>query len=103
MNHKYGEFSKDQFQSFKKRMHGWTHFMLVYVEEQPSILDNYLDKIQRKMEGLNSLLEYPVQVVEIMDLIESARIEFHKTPFNHRAYRKIVMDIHELIDRLPEE
>ena len=103
MKYKYGDYPHEQFHDYKKRMHKLIHWLLIYAEEQKSILDNYFDKVQRKMDGLNSLLGYPTQIIEIMNLIESAKIEFHKPNYSHNTYRKIILDIHELIDKIPEE
>ena len=61
-----------------------------------------LEKVQFKLDGLNELINYPTQLVEIMNLIEAARLEFHKENYNHELYRKTILDIHDLIDKLPD-
>lgn len=103
MKYKYGEYPKSQFHDYKKRMHAWVHWLLIYAEEQESLLDTYFDSVQLKMDGLNSLLGYPTQLIEIMNLIESAKIEFNKKNYSHKVYRKLILNIHELIDKIPEE
>ena len=40
--------------------------------------------------------------VEIMNYIESARVEYNKGDYNHERYRKTILDVHDLIDKLPE-
>lgn len=103
MKHKYGTFKKSQFSEYKNRMHDLVHWLLIYAEEEKTdTLNKYFIKVQYKLNGLNELINYPSQMVEIMVLVESARLEYQKENFNFKTYRKIVLDIHELIDRIPE-
>lgn len=102
MKYKYGEYPKEQFHDYKKRLHSLVHWLLIYAEEDTDILDDYFEKVQYKLNGLNELISYPTQLVEIMNLIESAKIEYNKGNYNHDIYRKTILDIHELIDRIPE-
>lgn len=84
-------------------MHSWVHFLLIYAEQKTDILDNYFDIIQTRLNGLNELLQYPSQLIEIMNLVESARLEFNSSEYRHAKYRKLILDIHDLIDLIPEE
>ena len=102
MNYKYGTYPNEQFEDYKKRLHSLIHWLLIYAEENNSILDSYFEKVQFKLDGLNELINYPTQMVEIMNLVEAARIEFNKPNYNHEIYRKTILDIHDLIDRLPD-
>lgn len=102
MKYKYGEYTREQFHDYKKRMHSLIHWLLIYAEENESNLNNYFNKVQYKLNGLNELINYPVQLVEIMNLVESAKIEYNKINYDHSVYRKIILDIHELIDKIPE-
>jgi uncharacterized iron-regulated protein len=109
MKNKYGTFTDNQFDGYKKRLHSLVHWLLIYAEENYSILDNYFEKVQYKMIGLNELLEDNPTIVEIMVLIESARKESQtekfkqiktKEEFKNSSYRKAILDIHQLIDKL---
>lgn len=102
MKHKYGTYPSEQFNNYKKRLHSLIHWLLIYAEENKPILNEYFSKVQFKLDGLNELINHPVQMVEIMNLVESAQIEFNKDNYNHDLYRKTILDIHDLIDRLPE-
>lgn len=101
MKHKYGTFEDNQFDGYKKRLHSWVHWFLVYADNNDPALNDYFTKVQYKLNGLNELLNYPTQLVEIINLIESARIEYNKENFNHKLFRKTFLDIHELIDKIP--
>lgn len=84
-------------------MHSWVHFLLIYAEQNNEILDNYFDVIQNRLNGLNELLNYPVQLINIMNLIESARVEFNSPDYTHHKYRKLILDAHECIDKIGED
>ena len=102
MKYKYGTYPDEQFDSYKKRMHSLIHWLLIYAEEDNPILDKYFEKVQIKLDGLNELLNHPTQIIEIMNLVESARIEYGRDNHSHKAYRKIILDAHELIDDITE-
>lgn len=102
VKNKYGDYSTEQMEHYKTRVHSWIHWLLIYEEEKNPILESYFSKLQNKLEGLNSLLNYPTELVEIMNLVESASIEYsNQSTHNHKTYRKMIFDIHELVDRLP--
>lgn len=102
MKYKYGNYPSYQVDSYKRRIHSLIHWLLIYKEENDKILDRYFETVQYKLDGFNELMLHPVCMLEIMTLVESARLEFNKTNCNHENYRKIILDIHSLIDRLPE-
>lgn len=102
MKYKYGTYPDEQFNGYKKRLHSLVHWLLIYAEENNSILNSYFEKVQYKLDGLNELINYPTQLVEIMNLIESAKIEFNRENYNFEIYRKTILDIHDLIDKLPD-
>lgn len=103
MEYKYGTYPDNQFEGYKKRIHSKIHWLLIYAEEDNSHLNDYFEKVQLELDGLNELIHYPTQIIEIMNLVESARIEFNKENYSFKKYRKIILDIHDLIDMLPEE
>lgn len=100
METKYGTISEKQVQGFKKHLHKIIHWLLIYKDTNPEILNNYFNTVQFKLNGLNELLKYPEEMMEIMILVESARIEFNKTPCNHKLYRHAILDAHDLVDEL---
>lgn len=103
MHYKYGDFPESQIHSYKHRLHSLVHWLLIYKEDGNEALDNYFQIVQCKLNGFNELLEYPPQMLEIMNLIESARLEAKKEDFNHKVYRSLILDAHSLIDELPED
>lgn len=101
--YKYGYYEVKQFSDYKKRIHSLVHWLLIYADDNDPILKDYFDTVQYKLNGLNELLNYPTQLIEIMNLIESAKSEYNKDDYDHKRYRKTILDVHDLIDKIPEE
>lgn len=101
MKHKYGMYPSLQFEEYKKDLHNKIHRLLVYAEEENPILINYFDKVQFELNGLNELIMFPKDLIKIMNLVESVKLEYLKNNYNHKVYRKTILDIHGLIDKLP--
>jgi len=102
MKYKYGEFKSEQVHDYKKRMHSLVHWLLIYAEEENPTIDKYFETVQTKLNGLNELIGYPTQLIEIMALVESAKLEYHSDCYEHSKYRGFILDAHELIDRIEE-
>ena len=102
MKYKYGEYPDTQVHDYKKRLHALVHWLLIYKEENNDVLEQYFEKVQDKLNGFNELIGYPVIMVDIMNLVETARLESIKEDFDHKKYRSLILDTHSLIDKLPE-
>lgn len=102
MRYKYGDLSSDQVHDYKKRLHALVHWLLIYKEENNDVLDNYFEKVQNKLNGYNELIGRPVIMIDIMNLVETARLESLKDNYDHKKYRSLILDAHSLIDKLPE-
>lgn len=106
MNHKYGHFNNEQMEKYKVKLHKDLFWLLIYKdpktkEEFANVnFDKYFDGLMRKINGLNELLFYPVEIVTIMSLLEAALIETRKEDFDYLAYRKLVLDAHAQIDKI---
>ena len=102
MKYKYGDYPAEQIHDYKKRIHSLVHWLLIYQEENSEVLSNYFTIVQYKLNGFNELMQYPTQMIEIMNLVESAKLEYEKGLCNHDIFRRYILDIHALIDKLPE-
>lgn len=106
MNHKYGQFSEEQFESYKKKLHSEIHWLLIYKDPEKSKSFNnidfikYFDGLMNRLNGLNSILMFPVEMVSIMASLEAAHNEAMKDDFNFSAYRKLILDAHAMIDKI---
>lgn len=98
MKTKYGQIPDTQFNDYKQHLHSLVHWFLVYADTDDPALPGYFEKVQYKLIGLNELLGYPEQILEIMNLLESARLEYMKPKRNHKLYRRTILDMHSLVD-----
>ena len=106
MEYLYGTFSDEQFEKYKVKLHKELFWLLLY--KDPSMgdkysnvnFDKYFDGLLRKLNGLNRLLSYPTEFVNMMAVLEAAKIETEKSEFDYKIYRKLILDAHTLVDRL---
>ena len=54
----------------------------------------------KRIDGLNALLSYPVEIVSIMSILQAAFDESKKEEFDYQSYRKLILDAHSLVDRI---
>lgn len=98
ITHKYGELKESQFEQTKQEIRKQIFFALLIAD--PKTRDNYRDvEVDRvlsnllyKIGGLNSVLYYPPELVTVISLLESARIEYNNPSFDFKVYRKLVLD-----------
>lgn len=100
MIYRYGEMPDAEFQSYKKRLHSMIHWLLVYSDENNSCLCAYFHKVQTKLAGLCSLLNDDPLGVELMVLVEAARLLAEEEPMDRRMYKKMILDAHEVIEKM---
>lgn len=98
MNTKYGSYSSNQIFDTKSNIRKSIFFLLLYVDpatknEYPDInVDNAFSNLQYRLNGLNSILLEPPELVITMSLLESALQEYHNDNFNFQKYRKLILD-----------
>lgn len=106
MKHKYGYFSDGQLSNYKTKLHKDIFWLLLYKDPEKDgdflnvNYDKYFYNLMRKINGLNSLLFYPIEIVEILSLLEAAMMETQKESFDFKVYRKLLFDVHTLIDKI---
>ena len=98
MHTKYGNISSAQVSSIKASIRKSIFFLLLYVDpetcrEYPDIdVAEAFRSIQYKLNGLNSILLEPPEIVDVMSLLESAYLEYVNDDFDFRRYRKLILD-----------
>lgn len=103
---KYGFFSDVQLEEYKTKLHKKIFWLLIYkdpktcAEYENIDFEKYFTFLMKEIDGLNKVLFYPKEIIEIMSLLESAFTETKKDSFNYRAYRKLILDAHNLVDLL---
>lgn len=98
MKYKYGEFNENQISKMKESMRKQIFFLLLLAD--PATKDEYSNvnindaivSLLLKIDGFNSLLFYPVEIVKIQSLLEEALIQLDNPEFNFEVYRKLILD-----------
>ena len=106
MKTRYGYYSSTQIDSVKVGLQKSIFFLLLCVD--PQTRDEYSDidvaevfrNIQYKLNGLNSILYEPPQIVRVMTLLEAALKEYESECFEFKNYRKLILDAGSEVMRL---
>ena len=108
MKTKYGDYSPTQIQSVKHSLQKSIFFLLLYVDpktrdDYPEIdIDEAFRNIQLRLNGLNSILLEPPELVKTMSYLESAWQIFNGD-FDFTAYRKLILDAGAEIMKVKED
>lgn len=96
LTYKYGQFKSDQIHLTKEKLRKKIYFLLLIAD--PDTADNYdvdvtaaFKNVQNVLDGYNSLVGYPKEVVTVASLLEKALINYQEN-FNFQLYRKLVLD-----------
>lgn len=106
MRHLYGYFDDGQMENYKTKLHKDVFWLLLYKDPQKVNdfqdvnYEKYFSNLMLRINGLNELLSYPMEIVEMMSVLEAALLETRKESFNFKTYRKLIFDAHSLIDKI---
>lgn len=108
MKHKYGNFTETQMSSTKKSIRKQIFFLLLCAD--PKTKDNYahidvgeaFKGLLYKLDGLNSILGEPQELVDTISLLEEALIKYEEPKFDFRIYRRLILSAGSLIDTIRE-
>lgn len=96
----YGNFKKEQMEEYKKKLHDKLFWCLLYAEPQIREqfgnvdVDKYFYFLLLEIDGLNRILEYPKELVEIQSIVHEAKTLIQNENFEYMSYRKLVLDSH---------
>lgn len=96
-----GAIPNTQAELVKEQLHSKIHRLLIFKEDNCPTLDKYFTSLLFRIGGLNSLCGYPVELIELLSVLEGAYLECSKDNCNFKAYRKAIFDAHQLVDRMP--
>jgi hypothetical protein len=91
-------FSKNQKKNFKKRMRKQIYYLLLIVDPETKIsyanvdVDKAFENVMQLLAGYNSLIGYPDEMVTVLSSLSAAKIELHKSDYNFKIYRKLILD-----------
>ena len=102
----YGHFDDLQIEEYKEKLHKEMFWLLLYKDPKTKDefknvdFEKYFVNLMKKIDGLNALLSYPVEIVSIMSLLQAALNETRIAEFNYSSYRKLILDAHSLVDKI---
>ncbi len=99
MESKYCGVSLEQLEGYMTKLHKKVHWLLIYREENYSLLDEYFSSLLFKIGGLNAVLGEPWELLDLMSTLEAARLENRKEDGDFKIYRKAILDAHSIIDK----
>ena len=106
MEHKYGNFSSEQMDEYKAKLHKKLFWLILYKDPKLNRkyknvdFKKYFTHLMGEIDGLNQLLSYPSEIVEIMSILQEAYSITEQDAFNYKEYRKYVLDAHALVDEI---
>lgn len=98
ISYKYGNFTKTQVCSEKEKLRKDIFFLLIIADPKTKKeYENYdikksITSILYRLDGMNSLFEYPPELIEVSSLLERALLEINKNNFDFSIYRKLILD-----------
>lgn len=103
----YGHFDDQQFEDYKVKLHKDLFWLLLYKDPKTKDkfinvdFDKYFINLMLRIDGLNEILSYPVEIITIMSLLQAARDESRKgADFDYQSYRKLILDAHHEVDKI---
>ena len=108
MKHKYGNFTEEQMSLTKKSIRKQIFFLLLCVD--PETKDNYthvdiseaFKGLLYKLDGFNSVLGEPQELVDTISLLEEALIKYNEPKFDYKTYRRLILNAGSLINDIRE-
>lgn len=102
----YGHFDDKQFEDYKVKLHKDLFWLLLYKDPKTKDefnvdFDKYFINLMLRIDGLNEILSYPVEIITIMSLLQAAWDEAHQDDdFDYQSYRKLILDAHHEVDKI---
>lgn len=109
VKHKYGTFKSKQIRETKESMRKQIFFLLLLADpatkgQYPEV-DIHLafNNLMNRISGFNSLLSYPIEIVDILSILEQAQNKLNEPTFDFESYRKLVLDAGARVNSIKEE
>lgn len=103
----YGHFDDQQFEDYKKKLHKDLFWLLLYKDPETKDkfknvdFDKYFINLMLRIDGLNEILSYPVEIITIMSLLQAAWDKSRNgNDFDYQSYRKLILDAHHEVDKI---
>ncbi len=100
------EFNEKQLDEYRERLHKKMFWLLLYKDPETKDAYDYVDFgkyfmfLMKELKGLNELLNHPPYLIETMSTLQAAYDESMSEPFDYGSYRKLVLDAHNILDKV---
>ncbi len=109
MNTLYGKYGENQLSNYRDKLHNKIFWLLIYkdpktIDEYKHVdYDKYFRSLMKEINGLNDILLKPPRLIEMMSLLQAAYNETLAINFDYMAYRKFILDAHNVLDEIDFE
>lgn len=94
------QFTTEEMQDYFTKLHKRIHWLLVYKEEEFPALNMYFKYVIFQLYGLREIFPNNYRIMDLIVLIEAAKVESQKNNYSHKLYRKAILDAHGVINEL---
>ena len=108
MRHKYGNFTKEQMLSAKNLIRKQIFFLLLCADPKTKDSYSHIDikeaftGLMHKLDGLNSILGEPRELVDAISLLEKALMKYNDPVFDFKTYRRLILSAGSSIEDIKE-
>lgn len=106
VSHKYGEFKQEQTEYYQNKLRKKIFWLVLYTDKNTKDAFENIDVIKYhenllfEISNYNTLLFYPKDFVEIINILQSALTILKSNNFDFKKYKKLVFDAGALMQRL---
>lgn len=108
VKYKYGKLKSQQVKDIKETMRKQIFFLLLLADpatkgQYPDVdIQRAFDNLMYKINGFNSLLSYPCEIMDVLIILQEAREELNKPELDFETYRKLVLDAGASVQKIKE-
>ena len=109
MRYKYGNFKRSQIALTKKKIKKEIFFLLLCADPKTKQIYSHINLsdafngLLYKLDGLNNVMGFPQELVDIVSLLEEALIKWNEPVFDFSVYRRLILNAGALTDKIKEE
>lgn len=108
MKTKYGNFTANQIKETKKSLRSSIFFVLLCIDPETAQehaeidVNKLFDNLLYKIDGLNDLLMNQKELVNVMSLLQEAKLQYNRIDYNFSICRKLILDAGSEVLKLKE-
>lgn len=102
----YGDYSKEQFEKYREKLHSKIHWLILYKDPETCDkfgyvdFDKYFYSLMCEINALNEIILDDPYVIELMTILQAGYDEIQKGGYEYKNYRKFILDAHSVLDKV---